>query len=517
MRPNKNVFDMSHDRKLTCGMGKLIPIFLEEIVPGDYFKVRSSMVVRLTPLVAPIMHRVDVFTHFFFVPTRLVWDDFQKFITGGTDGDDTSVWPNKTLGALDAGSLSDYLGLPISTPSSSLVVSALPFRMYNLIYNEWYRDQNLQDEITISKASGADSTTPVDLLSRNWEKDYFTCALPWAQRGDPVTLPLGDTAPVHGIGKLDQSYGNATTSVYETGRSATVSYNNNDNAIIDGGGTNDKVFMVQEDPNNPGFPGIYADLQNATAATINTIRQAVMVQQWMERNARAGARYVESILAHFGVRSSDARLQRPEFLGGGRSPIVVSEVLQTSETTEASPQATMAGHGFSLQLAHGFQRSFEEHGFVIGIMSILPRTAYQQGVARHWSRSSRYDYYWPEFANIGEQAVLNKEIYVDGDTDPDTGDEGVFGYQGRYDEYRRRESSVHGLFRLAPGSGGLDFWHMGRIFDERPTLSSEFVTSDPTTRISAVPDEDNCLVQIMHNVKAIRPIPLRGEPGLRSF
>jgi len=512
MKVQRNVFDLSHDRKLTCFMGKLVPIYLEEVIPGDYFKVNTSMVVRLTPLVAPMMHRVDVFTHYFFVPTRLVWDDFQKFITGGFDGKDTTVWPHKVLGALDDGSIADYFGLPIGTPASSLTVSAIPFRALNLIYNEWYMDQNLQTARVISKASGADTTTAVDLPTRCWEGDYFTLALPWAQRGDSVMLPLGESAPVLGIAKKTGVFGGTNVNGRESdGGSATYA---SGQAIGDSSG-DDAVFYVENNGSN--YPNIRADLSQALGASINDFRQAVGIQQFMERSARTGGRYVETVLGAFGVRSSDARLQRPEFLGGGRSPIVVSEVLQTSETSGTSPQGNMAGHAFSLQAGHGFSKSFEEHGYIIGIMSIMPRTAYQQGVARHWSRSTRYDYPWPEFANLGEQAILNKEIYADGDADPTDGDNGVWGYIGRYDELRHRESSVHGLFRKAPGDGGLDFWHMGRIFSTRPTLSSEFVTCDPTDRISAVTGEHNCLVQIMHNVRAARPLPLRGEPGLRRI
>lgn len=499
---NRNIFDLSHERKLSCDMADLIPIMCEEVLPGDFFRANSSMVVRLNPLIAPMMHKVDVFTHFFFVPNRLVWSDWENFITGGTDGKDATVFPTRALGSVNVGTLHDYFGLPTGVTGSTIPISMLPFRAYALIWNEWFRDQNLQTAVTISKASGADSTTSVALLKRCWEKDYFTSALPWAQRGDPVSLPLGTSAEVLRTSEA------VNWVVYPSG-SDTANTNAADLASDGSGNLKVGGTAVSLSPKYPGqTSGLYADLTNATAATINQIRQAFQVQKWMERNARSGARYVESMLAHFGVRSSDARLQRPEFLGGGRSPVVVSEVLQTSETSANSPQGTMAGHGFSAQSTHAFAKTFEEHGHIIGLMSILPRTCYMQGVPRQWSRSSRYDFYWPEFANLGEQAVLKKEIYAANDGDDDE----IFGYQGRYDEYRRRESSVHGLFRTT--TSGLAHWHMARIFDSRPTLTSSFVEADPTKRVFAVPTEPTCLVSVNNDVKAMRPLPLVCEPGL---
>lgn len=491
---SKNIFNLSHENKLTCDMGKLVPFYLEEILPGDSFKVSSQLIVRLAPLVAPMMHQVDVFTHFFFVPNRLVYKDWEEFITGGQDGASTAVCPTVTSpsGGFAIGSLADYLGVP--TGVAGLSCLALPFRAYAKIYNDWYRDETLMDEVTISMNSGADSTTNTDLLTRCWKKDYFTSALPFAQRGDPVYLPLGSSAPVVTNSSL-------TRINIANGGNPGVAANINAVVVQNSIGLNGQSIADGTDTN------LRADLSQATAATVNDIRAAFQVQRWMEKNARAGYRYVEQILSHFGVRSSDARLQRAEFLGGGRSPIIVTEVLQTSQTDGTSPQGNMAGHGFSAHVSHSFTKTFEEHGYVIGILSIMPKANYQQGLARMWNRRSRTDWYWPVFSHLGEQAVLNKELYAQGTDD----DNGIFGYQGRYDEYRRHYSQVHGQFRDT-----LDYWHMGRVFSELPTLNANFVKCDPTTRVFAVQSasvNDHCWIQIYNNVKAVRPVPKYSDPG----
>lgn len=503
MFPKRSMFDLSHERKYTCDMGALVPSFVQEVLPGDTFNCLTNAVVRLSPLLSPMMHRVDIFTHYYFVPYRLLWNNWQSFITGGEDGADASVFPTVTSGVTGKapGTLWDYMGCPTnwvkddSTPVtvSNFTVSALPFRAYNLIYNEWYRDQNLIDPVKISLADGVDDYTDLNLLYRSWEKDYFTSALPWPQKGPDVLLPIGSIAPVKfdnfsGSTAPDGKYVVANGSTDSAGELKYSSAYGSDGTALP----------------NPSVNNLSADLSSATAVSINDLRLANRVQQWQERNARGGSRYIESILAHFGIRSSDARLQRPEYLGGGRSPIVVSEVLQTSSTDSVSPQANMAGHGFSAGGMVPFKKSFEEHGIILGITSVLPRTAYMQGSPRMFNRRTRYDFFWPLFANLGEQSILKKEIFA-GSSDPN----GVFGYAPRYDEYRHAESTVHGDFK-----GNLDFWHMARKFDTDPSLTSDFVTSNPTKRVFATTETHSVYVQLLNQCTAFRPLPKRAVPQL---
>lgn len=503
-RPKASNFDLSHERKFTCNMGDLVPILCEEILPGDRWKMNSEVFMRLMPLISPVMHRVNVYTHFFFVPYRLIWDNYQKFITGGEDGSQNAVIPYIQLAEdsnyLNPGSLADYLGVSVYDQSegNTLKINTLAFRAYQLIYNEYYRDQTLNAAVAFGKGDGAE-ITPINSLmevrKRAWEKDYFTSALPWTQRStNEVTIPIGNSAVVNYVdNNNDQLVRKADGSLTDT---YELLGNGSDGRLVQGGGESRYI-----DPNGT----LIADLAGATATSVNQLRAAFRLQEWFEKNARAGSRYIEQILSHFGVRVPDHRLQRPEYLGGGKSPIVISEVLQTSQS-DTTPQGNLAGHGMSVGNTHSWNRSFQEHGFVIGIMSTLPRTSYQQGTRRHFFKETRYELAWPEFANLGEQELFQGELACQGGHEKDT-----FGYQARYSEYKFIPSSVHGQMKET-----LEFWHMGRIFETPPVLNGEFVSSSPTHRVFAVtdPSEHKLIVQIFNSIKAIRPLPYFGSPSI---
>lgn len=514
----RNLFDLSHENKLTGEMGYCIPVMCEEVLPGDKFRVSTDSLVRLAPMLAPIMQNINVYLHYFFVPNRLIWEDWEDFITGGKDGSDNSVAPTISITNAGTSTLADYLGVPTGV-ANALSVSALPFRAYALVWNDWYRSEDLQDELAFSTASGEDTTTNTVLQRRGWQRDYFTSALPFRQRShSAVSLPLGSIAPVKGNGKaigvtngtqqgglVSGTYSGSAVTQYLTG-----SYNTDVGTPGTQSGSN--IFGVLGLTEDGDKSGLVADLSSATSSTINDIRRAFQVQRWLELNAVSGARYVESILAHFGVRSSDARLQRSEYLGGGRAPVMVSEVLQHSaDDNQPSPLGSMAGHGVSALKTFQFKKFFEEHGFVIGILSVMPRSSYYQGLSKMWTRSSRFDYYWPVFSHLGEDAVYNREIYAQGNAN----DSGVFGFQPRYEEYRKRYGSVHGDFRKP----SMDFWHLARKFNSLPALNSQFIQCVPDNRIFAAPGTqenpiDHLWIQLYNSVKALRPIPKHGTPGL---
>lgn len=530
-RPRRNVFYLSYENKLTANAGELVPIMCKPVVPGDKFRVNTEMLVRLAPLVAPMMHRVDVFTHYFFVPNRLLWNQWEDFITKGVDGTGVPVFPKIALRAdwvnptsaaalLSDGSLWDYLGLPtiggfngIAFPERSpnsvippvgYEVSALPFRAYQLIYNEYYRDQNLTQPIDFTLDGGlvTNVTEVMSLLTlrrRAWEKDYFTSALPWVQRGPDVTVPVNNNSGSLDVVLKDSPHADVyhvpgTTAFPKDGALRSIS-----GALVIGGGEPDPAYL---EPSN------FQVNVDELGVSINDLRTSNALQRWFERNARSGSRYIEQILSHFGVRSSDARLQRPQFLGGGRTPVSVSEVLQTSSTDTTSPQANMAGHGISAGVNHGFKRYFEEHGYIIGIMSIRPRTGYQQGVPKDFRKFDNMDFYFPEFAHLGEQEIKNEELYLQ---QTPAGNDGVFGYTPRYAEYKYSMNEVHGDFR-----GNMAFWHLNRIFSESPNLNTTFVECNPSNRVFATAgtSDDKYWIQLYQDVKALRLMPKYGTPTL---
>lgn len=486
-------YSLSHYRLTTMDMGLLIPLTWFEALPGDSIQQATSALIRVSPLLAPVMHPVRVRIHHWFVPNRLIWEDWEDFITGGEDGLDSSVHPYILATGVSEGSLRHYLGVPQGgTWSPGLHINALPVRAYNLIYNKYYRDQDLVDEKTVSLASGQDTTTDSDLLYASWEKDYFTTARPWEQKGESIGIPVTGEADVTGIGAYNQTYAVSSQAVYETdGSNPTYASAKPIGETAD----NDKFYVEQGDT---GYPNIKADLSTGATIDINDLRLALALQNFQEARARYGSRYVE-YLRYLGVRSSDARLQNPEYLGGGRQIIQFSEVL----AHDGSNTGSLYGHGIAAMRSNKYRRYFEEHGIVMTIMSVIPKTIYCQGLERKWSREVKEDYYTKELAHIGEQEVLNKEVYVD-----HSSPSGIHGYQSRYDEYRSIPSSITGEF-----ISSLDHWHLARIFGGDTALNSTFVTANPTKRVLASPSTDALYVMAKHSIQARRIVVPRGQKG----
>ena len=504
----RSAFDRSHGYKTTFDGGLLIPIYVDEALPGDTFKHRMTAFARLATPIYPFMDNLRLTTFFFAVPNRLLWDNWEKF-NGAQDnpGDSTDyLLPEIVSDSSEhvTGSIYDYMGLPVGI--NAYHHSALPLRAYNLIWNEWFRDQNLQNSVNVPKGDGPDSAASYNLLRRGKRHDYFTSCLPFAQKGDPVELPLGQEAIV-------------TTQADTLGIPNVYSATSQTAHDLRSPGGNSPVDL-RADPATEPDNYLYADLSNATAATINQIRQAFQIQKLLERDARGGTRYIELVKSHFGVTSPDARHQRPELLSVHSTPIHINPIAQTSSTDATTPQGNLAAIGTAGVQGHGYTKSFTEHCTIIGLISCQADLSYQQGLNRMWSRRTRYDFYWPALAHIGEQAVLNKEIYVQGDAVIDGNsnivDNQPFGYNERFAEYRYFPSIISGRFKSMETDGTpLDAWHLSQDFQSLPLLNDTFIQDNPPIdRVIAVQTEPHLLFDSYHSLRCVRPMPLYGVPGL---
>lgn len=559
MYMKRTKFDRSHVYKTTFDSGKLIPVFVDEVLPGDTTRMSVNYFARLATPIKPIMDNIYLDWFFFFVPNRLVWEHWQNFCFEQEDPDDLTDYVIPTVVATGnsenayIGSLWDYFGLPVNTSGNLSGVSALPFRGVYLIYNEWFRDENLQKSVKIQKGdtnevlnstrsaeqpswvfkSGTDIVPGLACPPRGKRHDYFTSALPWTQKGPGVSIGLAGTAsivdPTPGTGYLLHSTGNQLAAVSAYGGDASssggarvalgdssISFNRNggsDYSTVGGfaGNTNSSITMSSQAASTYLGNDSYVDLDTSSIFTINSLRTAFQMQKFYERLARGGSRYTEVLRSFFGVVSPDARLQRPEFLGSFTKMVNVNPIAQTSATNDTSPQGNLSAYGVTAAKFHGFTKSFVEHGYIFGFVCARADLTYQQGINKMWLRSTVYDFYWPTFAHLGEQAIELREIYAQGSE----ADKTVFGYQERYAEYRYKPSQITGKFRSSVTGGNLDVWHLSQFFKNAPTLNEEFIVENPPIeRIVAVPSEPEFLLDIGFRYTTVRPMPMFGTPGL---
>lgn len=504
LRPNRSVFNLSYEKKFTAELAQLIPVMHDEVVPGDTFKIGCEAVIRFLPMVTPILHEINAYVHYFFVPYRLLWDDWEDFITGGVDGDDSSTLPTwvtdggsvtnddgTTIADYAVKSLWDYFGFPTGTVPADAFPVDFPKRAYNLIWNEYYRDQTQMAELNI--------TTSEIVKNRCWEKDFFTSALPWQQRGTAPALPISGSSAAVFAASASLSWpavGTANQAYFLLNNGTKVPYDSDTKTTLEAG----LATKTTLDNNT-------VDLSSATTFDVSDLRLAFQIQKWMERNARSGARYVEFLAAHFGVAPRDDRLQRPEYIGGTKFPVIISEVIQTSMTS-TTPQGTMVGHGLSAGRDFCASYTSSEFGIIIGLLSVMPRSTYGQGINRQWLKETRYDYYSPEWAHLSEQAVIRAELYATGTGGDNTT---IFGYQGRYNEMRSKPSFVCGQMRYGQS---YQTWHLGRQFASAPSLNETFLRCVPRKDYLAATSAPTILVNFANIIKAIRPLPVDSNPGL---
>lgn len=531
----RSVFDRSCGYKTTFNSGYLIPFFVDEVLPGDTFKLDHSILARLSTPIVPIMDNVFLETFFFFVPNRLVWENWQRFCGERDNPEDSIDYLVPQLTAPEGGfsnqSIFDYMGLP--THIGGYKFNSLALRAYNLIYNEWFRDENLQDSVTVVKGD-SDDLSYYTLLRRGKRHDYFTSCLPWPQKGEPVEVPLAGTITADTLGSnidltsstVDMRWAGGSTLDPRT-MAITAAPNQQIYMQAGASGGLGRGTILDSDHKHQidqtALNAIAANLNISggspeSVINVNDLRTAFQVQRMLEKEARSGSRYTEILRGFFGVISPDGRLQRPEYLGGSSTRINVTPVAQTASTDNTSPQGNLAAFGYTADSKHVFNHSFTEHGIIIGLLNVRADLTYQQGLERHWSRQTRYDYYWPTLAHLGEQAVLNKEIYTQGpsalDSDGNVEDDKVFGYQERYAEYRYKNSQITGKLR-SNDSASLDVWHLSQYFENLPVLNSEFIVDNPPiARALAVQDEPQFIADCYFSCKCVRPMPVYSVPGL---